>query len=163
MSKLFLFFQSSMSWAICCEFKFQIVFPVISASSDTTVKVWNAQKGFCMSTLRTHKVSLFQFSFPATLQCHPQMSNFAFYVFLWIGLCKNISLRQGAGACGIGRLRSGHLSMGCQYTDRTHCLEQHRHEWALFSSLLLSSHVEMLEFTFIDLLSLVFFHIQRPL
>ncbi|VDN35216.1 unnamed protein product, partial [Gongylonema pulchrum] len=28
---------------------------VISASSDTTVKVWNAQKGFCMSTLRTHR------------------------------------------------------------------------------------------------------------
>lgn len=28
---------------------------VISASSDTTVKVWNAHKGFCMSTLRTHK------------------------------------------------------------------------------------------------------------
>lgn len=31
------------------------VFLVISASSDTTVKVWNAPKGFCMSTLRTHK------------------------------------------------------------------------------------------------------------
>lgn len=30
-------------------------FTVISASSDTTVKVWNAHKGFCMSTLRTHK------------------------------------------------------------------------------------------------------------
>lgn len=28
---------------------------MISASSDTTVKVWNAYKGFCMSTLRTHK------------------------------------------------------------------------------------------------------------
>lgn len=28
---------------------------VISASSDTTVKVWNAHKGFCMSTLRTHR------------------------------------------------------------------------------------------------------------
>lgn len=28
---------------------------VISASCDTTVKVWNAQKGFCMSTLRTHR------------------------------------------------------------------------------------------------------------
>ena len=28
---------------------------IISASSDTTVKVWNAHKGFCMSTLRTHK------------------------------------------------------------------------------------------------------------
>lgn len=35
----------------CCS-------PVISASSDTTVKVWNAHKGFCMSTLRTHKVSV---------------------------------------------------------------------------------------------------------
>lgn len=30
-------------------------YSVISASSDTTVKVWNAHKGFCMSTLRTHK------------------------------------------------------------------------------------------------------------
>ena len=28
---------------------------VLSASSDTTVKVWDAGKGFCMSTLRTHK------------------------------------------------------------------------------------------------------------
>ena len=28
---------------------------LISASSDTTLKVWNAYKGFCMSTLRTHK------------------------------------------------------------------------------------------------------------
>lgn len=32
-----------------------ILLAVISASSDTTVKVWNAHKGFCMSTLRTHK------------------------------------------------------------------------------------------------------------
>uniref|UniRef100_A0A1I7X572 WD repeat-containing protein 48 homolog n=1 Tax=Heterorhabditis bacteriophora TaxID=37862 RepID=A0A1I7X572_HETBA len=28
---------------------------VLSASNDTTVKVWNATKQFCMSTLRTHK------------------------------------------------------------------------------------------------------------
>lgn len=28
---------------------------MISASCDTTVKVWNAHKGFCMSTLRTHR------------------------------------------------------------------------------------------------------------
>ena len=28
---------------------------MISASSDTTVKVWNVHKAFCMSTLRTHK------------------------------------------------------------------------------------------------------------
>lgn len=28
---------------------------MISASSDTTVKVWNAHRGYCMSTLRTHK------------------------------------------------------------------------------------------------------------
>ncbi|XP_071804408.1 WD repeat-containing protein 48-like [Asterias amurensis] len=35
---------------LCCDGK-----TLISASSDTTVKVWNAHKGFCMSTLRTHK------------------------------------------------------------------------------------------------------------
>uniref|UniRef100_A0A915K2Q2 WD repeat-containing protein 48 homolog n=1 Tax=Romanomermis culicivorax TaxID=13658 RepID=A0A915K2Q2_ROMCU len=35
---------------LCCGNKH-----LISASSDTTVKVWNAQKGFCMSTLRTHR------------------------------------------------------------------------------------------------------------
>uniref|UniRef100_A0A8C7XM34 WD repeat domain 48b n=1 Tax=Oryzias sinensis TaxID=183150 RepID=A0A8C7XM34_9TELE len=34
---------------LCCNGK-----TLISASSDTTVKVWNAHKGFCMSTLRTH-------------------------------------------------------------------------------------------------------------
>lgn len=36
---------------------FDSIFPysVISASCDTTVKVWNAHKGFCMSTLRTHR------------------------------------------------------------------------------------------------------------
>lgn len=28
---------------------------MISASCDSTVKVWNAHKGFCMSTLRTHR------------------------------------------------------------------------------------------------------------
>ncbi|CAE1259792.1 WDR48 [Acanthosepion pharaonis] len=35
---------------LCCSGR-----TLISASSDTTVKVWNAYKGFCMSTLRTHK------------------------------------------------------------------------------------------------------------
>ncbi|XP_075545424.1 WD repeat-containing protein 48 isoform X1 [Dermacentor variabilis] len=35
---------------LCCGGK-----NLISASSDTTVKVWNAYKGFCMSTLRTHR------------------------------------------------------------------------------------------------------------
>ncbi|KAK2705712.1 WD repeat-containing protein 48-like [Artemia franciscana] len=35
---------------LCCNGRF-----IISGSSDQTVKVWNAQKGFCMSTLRTHK------------------------------------------------------------------------------------------------------------
>ncbi len=29
---------------------------VLSASSDATIKLWNAPKGTCMSTLRTHKV-----------------------------------------------------------------------------------------------------------
>ncbi|KAF3827028.1 hypothetical protein GH733_002514 [Mirounga leonina] len=48
---------------LCCngktflllEFVYSLHLLVISASSDTTVKVWNAHKGFCMSTLRTHK------------------------------------------------------------------------------------------------------------
>ncbi|KAH8873785.1 WD repeat-containing protein 48 [Schistosoma japonicum] len=35
---------------LCCGGK-----NLISASNDTTVKVWNATKGFCMSTLGTHK------------------------------------------------------------------------------------------------------------
>ncbi|KAI4496511.1 hypothetical protein M0804_000321 [Polistes exclamans] len=35
---------------LCCSGK-----TLISASSDTTVKIWNAHKGFCMSTLRTHR------------------------------------------------------------------------------------------------------------
>ncbi|KAI5755314.1 WD repeat-containing protein 48 isoform X3 [Diaphorina citri] len=35
---------------LCCGGK-----NLISASSDTTVKVWNAHKSYCMSTLRTHK------------------------------------------------------------------------------------------------------------
>lgn len=35
---------------LCCDGR-----NLISASSDTTVKVWNAHKGICMSTLRTHK------------------------------------------------------------------------------------------------------------
>ncbi|UYV80203.1 WDR48 [Cordylochernes scorpioides] len=39
---------------LCCGGK-----NLISASSDTTVKVWNAHKGFCMSTLRTHKHSVY--------------------------------------------------------------------------------------------------------
>ncbi|KAG8233117.1 hypothetical protein J437_LFUL012543, partial [Ladona fulva] len=35
---------------LCCGGK-----NLISASSDTMVKVWNTHKGFCMSTLRTHR------------------------------------------------------------------------------------------------------------
>ncbi|OQR71479.1 WD repeat-containing protein 48-like [Tropilaelaps mercedesae] len=35
---------------LCCSGRY-----LISASADTTVKVWNAHKGSCLSTLRTHK------------------------------------------------------------------------------------------------------------
>jgi len=35
---------------LCCGGRY-----LISASCDTTVKVWNAHKGFCMSTLKTHR------------------------------------------------------------------------------------------------------------
>lgn len=47
-SQIFLFQVNDVQ--LCCGGK-----NLISASSDTTVKVWNAHKGFCMSTLRTHK------------------------------------------------------------------------------------------------------------
>lgn len=49
---------------LCCGGKYRKFAPyfchayfvlVISASSDTSLKVWNAHKGLCMSTLRTHK------------------------------------------------------------------------------------------------------------
>ena len=42
----------------CFHLILKMCIAVISASSDSTVKVWNAHKGFCMSTLRTHKVRL---------------------------------------------------------------------------------------------------------
>lgn len=35
----------------------KFVVTVLSASSDATIKLWNAPKGTCMSTLRTHKVT----------------------------------------------------------------------------------------------------------
>ena len=47
---LFFFLDWVNDIQLCCGGK-----NLISASSDTTVKVWNAHKGFCMSTLRTHK------------------------------------------------------------------------------------------------------------
>ena len=31
------------------------LYAVMSASSDTTLKVWDTTKGSCLSTLRTHK------------------------------------------------------------------------------------------------------------
>jgi hypothetical protein len=43
-------------WWLMTSYVTYFLLSVISASSDTTVKVWNAHKGFCMSTLRTHKV-----------------------------------------------------------------------------------------------------------
>lgn len=36
--------------ALCCDGR-----NLISVSNDTTIKVWNAHQGFCLSTLRSHK------------------------------------------------------------------------------------------------------------
>lgn len=36
--------------------KFYFCFTVLSASSDSTIKVWNAHEGTCMATLRPHRV-----------------------------------------------------------------------------------------------------------
>ena len=66
-------------WYLCVCFCLNI--SVISASSDTTVKVWNAHKGFCMSTLRTHKVP-FSSCIKTYLEhqhCKGYMASFQFY------------------------------------------------------------------------------------
>ena len=34
---------------------------VVSASSDTTLKIWGIEEGRCMSTLRTHRVNIKHF------------------------------------------------------------------------------------------------------
>ncbi|XP_055341212.1 WD repeat-containing protein 48-like [Paramacrobiotus metropolitanus] len=55
---------------------------LISASSDTTVKVWNAQKGFCMSTLRTHKDYVKALAYAKEKE-HVASAGFDRAVFLW--------------------------------------------------------------------------------
>ncbi|OQV16986.1 WD repeat-containing protein 48 [Hypsibius exemplaris] len=55
---------------------------LISASSDTTVKVWNAQKGFCMSTLRTHKDYVKTLAYAKEKE-HVASAGFDRAIFLW--------------------------------------------------------------------------------
>lgn len=58
-------------------------FLVISASSDTTVKVWNARKGFCMSTLRTHKDCVRALAYASEPQEMVASSGLDRCVYLW--------------------------------------------------------------------------------
>lgn len=53
--KLYVFNYFHNQLILVFKYVFFIYILVISASCDTTVKVWNAHKGFCMSTLRTHR------------------------------------------------------------------------------------------------------------
>ncbi|KAI6183916.1 hypothetical protein M3Y97_00539900 [Aphelenchoides bicaudatus] len=56
---------------------------LISASSDTTVKVWNARKGFCMSTLRTHKDCVRALAYASEPQEMVASSGLDRCVYLW--------------------------------------------------------------------------------
>jgi WD40 repeat protein len=64
---LFLLIQENIVREISSEKKKKkliiLFFEVLSASSDATIKLWNAPKGTCMSTLRTHKVEEIKISF----------------------------------------------------------------------------------------------------
>ncbi|KAF6028204.1 hypothetical protein EB796_013473 [Bugula neritina] len=55
---------------------------LISASSDTTVKVWNANKGFCMSTLRTHKDYVKALAYAGDVE-QVASAGFDTSIFLW--------------------------------------------------------------------------------
>ncbi|KAL1506400.1 hypothetical protein ABEB36_005770 [Hypothenemus hampei] len=62
---------------ICCGGR-----NLISASSDTTVKVWNAYKGFCMSTLRTHKDYVKALAYAKDRE-HVASAGFDKAIYLW--------------------------------------------------------------------------------
>ncbi|EDO41779.1 predicted protein [Nematostella vectensis] len=55
---------------------------ILSASSDTTVKVWDATRGFCMSTLRTHKDYVQALAY-ASCKEHVASGGLDKQIFLW--------------------------------------------------------------------------------
>ena len=55
---------------------------VISASSDTTVKVWDTERGFCMSTLRTHRDYVKSLGYAADKELVAS-AGFDKQIFLW--------------------------------------------------------------------------------
>jgi len=62
---------------LCCGGRY-----FISASSDTTVKVWNAHRGFCMSTLRTHKDYVKALAYAKHTE-HVASGGFDKQIFIW--------------------------------------------------------------------------------
>ncbi|GFO12871.1 WD repeat-containing protein 48 [Plakobranchus ocellatus] len=55
---------------------------LISASSDSTVKVWNAHKGLCMSTLRTHKDYVKALAYAKERE-HVASAGLDTHIFMW--------------------------------------------------------------------------------
>lgn len=77
------FTKSYVEWEYCTyKLEQSCLLAVISASSDTTVKVWNAQKGFCMSTLRTHKDYVKALAYAKDKE-HVASAGFDRAIFLW--------------------------------------------------------------------------------
>lgn len=84
--------DTNFAWTYCVTIYGEpFLFKVISASSDSTVKVWNAHKGFCMSTLRTHRVR----KFIHRILVAYFTPNSYFFLLYFTGLCEVLSLRKG--------------------------------------------------------------------
>lgn len=99
---------------LCCDGR-----NLISASSDTTVKVWNAHKGICMSTLRTHKDYVKCLAYAKDREYVSDRLTFS-----------SVSLTNSTFYIPAGRFRrsgSSHLPMGRDNTDPADDFQQYRH------------------------------------
>ena len=104
---------------LCCGGK-----NIISASSDTTVKVWNAHKGFCMSTLRTHKDYVKALAYARDRE-QVNGTPFGSKPELNSPAMKPLSCSPFNETGGQRWAGQGHLPLGRQHPHRPHSEQQH--------------------------------------
>ena len=102
---------------LCCGGK-----NIISASSDTTVKVWNAHKGFCMSTLRTHKDYVKALAYARDRE---QVNGTPYESKLEHNTSALLSCSPFDETGGKRWSGQGHLPLGRQHPHRPHSEQQH--------------------------------------
>lgn len=112
------YFNSIFHWLDFSHISLSVFFTVISASCDTTVKVWNAHKGFCMSTLRTHRDYVQALAYAKDREQVILQNTF----FTNKKNLKNPTISKKIAIFSlIGRecwIRQSHLFMGCKYVNR---------------------------------------------